>query len=226
MKRILASVAVAAVATTAFGSSMTQNFDTVVPAGWATQNNSSPIGTTNWFQGNPTVFPAQGGATSSYAGANFNNTTGTNTISNWLMSPQDTFNVGDTIRFYTRTVNAPAFPDRLQVRYSAAGASTNVGAANTDVGDFSNLMLDINPGYSTAVYPNVWTQFTINVTSAFNGRIAFRYFVENGGPTGANSDYIGIDTLEVTPGASDIPEPTTGLLFAGIAGLSLARRRR
>ena len=33
------------------------------------------------------------------------------------------------------------------------------------------------------------------VATATLGRLAFRYFVENGGPTGANSDYIGIDTF-------------------------------
>jgi len=45
----------------------------------------------------------------------------------------------------------------------------------------------------------VWTQFTVNITGipvATQGRLAFRYFVENGGPTGANSNYIGIDTFQ------------------------------
>src|SRR5204862_6521990 len=32
-------------------------------------------------------FPAQAGSSTSYIGANFNNTTGTNTISNWLLTP-------------------------------------------------------------------------------------------------------------------------------------------
>ena len=38
---------------------------------------TAPVaGSTNWFQGNNTVFPAQSGAPNSYIGANFNNTTG------------------------------------------------------------------------------------------------------------------------------------------------------
>ena len=84
---------------------------------------------------------------------------------------------------------------------STNGASSNVGTTATDVGDFITLLLDINPTYTTTGYPNVWTQFTVTVSglgSPTTGRLAFRYFVENGGPSGANSDYIGIDTFAFT----------------------------
>ena len=178
---------------------------TLLPGmGWFFQNNSSPLGITNWFQGNTTVFSAQAGSASSYIGANFNNTSGTGTISNWMLTPQLNLNNGDTISFWTRTVSAPAFPDRLQVRLSTAGASTNVGATATSVGDFTTLLLDINPTLTTTGYPNVWTQYTITLSGlppASSGRIAWRYFVTNGGPTGVNSDYIGIDTVEYTSAA-------------------------
>ena len=85
--------------------------------------------------------------------------------------------------FYTRTVDVPQFPDRLQVRMSTNGTSTNVGTTAFDVGDFTVLMLDINPGLTTAGYPNVWTQFTVTVSgvaSPTTGRLAFRYFVPDG----------------------------------------------
>ena len=177
-----------------------EGFTTVapLPAGWAAQNLSSPVGTTGWFQGNTTVFPAQSGATTSYIGANFNNTTGANTISNWLFAPNITLKNGDIFTFYTRTITAPAFPDRLQIRMSTNGASTTAS-------DFSALLLDINPTYSTAGYPNVWTQYTINISGLggpISGRLAFRYFVEDGGPLGNNSDYIGIDNVVYTTFAS------------------------
>ena len=94
------------------------------------------------------VFPAQSGAATSYIGANFNNTTGTNTISNWLLTPPLPLLNGRTMTFYTRTVDVPAFPDRLQVRMSTNGASSNVGTTATDVGDFTALLLDINPTYT------------------------------------------------------------------------------
>jgi hypothetical protein len=67
------------------------NITTLPAAGWFTQNNSTPPGSTAWFQGNSAVFPAQAGATTSYIGANFNATTGTNTISLWLLTPNRTF---------------------------------------------------------------------------------------------------------------------------------------
>ena len=182
--------------------SFTENFD-VAPVGWTTQNNSTPIGSTpSWFQGNSAVFPSQAGAPSSYIGANFNNTTGTNTISNWLILPNRTMTNGDVYKFWTRTPTANPFPDRLQVRLSTNGASTNVGAGPTGLGDFTTLLLDINPTYEIGgVYPEVWTQFTITISGLAgptSGRVAFRYFVESGGPMGANSNYIGIDTFSYT----------------------------
>ena len=198
----------------------TEGFDTVVPTGWTAQNNSNPLGTIGWFQGNSTVFPAHSGAATSYAGVNFNSGSQTATISNWLMTPQISVSAGDVVTFWSRTVNTPSFPDRLQLRFSPTGAASP-GTTATDVGDFT-LLLDINPTYTTAGYPNVWTQFTATIPqSAPNGRLAFRYFVENGGPNGSNSDYIGVDTFAITA----VPEPTA-LGAIGIAGLTLLRRRR
>ncbi len=190
---------------TAQAQAFSEDFAVVPVPGWTVQNNSVPTGSTGWFQGNTTVFPAQAGATNSYIGANFNNTTGTNTISNWLVSPNRTFSNGDQIKFWTRTTTASPFPDRLQVRLSTAGTSTNVGTGSAGVGDFTTVLLDINPMYDIGgVYPEVWTEFTITLSGLAgptSGRVAFRYFVEMGGPTGDNSNFIGIDTFSYTPGA-------------------------
>src|SRR5204863_3681230 len=141
------------------------------------------------------------------------------TISNWLLTPPITLQNGRVMTFYTRTVDAPMFPDRLQVRMSTNGASSNVGTTATDVGDFTTLLLDINPTYTTTGYPSVWTQFTITVAgvpSPTLGRLAFRYFVENGGPTGANSDFIGIDTFQFNGGCEPTPTPTPGVLTVSL----------
>jgi hypothetical protein len=73
---------------------------------------------------------------------------------------------------------------------------------------YSNIGGRYNPTYTTSGYPNVWTQFTLTLSglgSPTTGRLAFRYFVENGGPSGANSDYIGIDTAQY---ACPTPTPT------------------
>ena len=56
------------------------------------------------------MFPAQWGAATSYIAANFNNTTGTDTISNWLLTPPVTLQNGATMSFWTRTVDVPDVP--------------------------------------------------------------------------------------------------------------------
>lgn len=182
-------------------------------SGWVLKNHSQPLGASDWFQGNDGVFPALDGPPDAYIAANFNDGGGLATISNWLLTPEVTLQDGSTLTFYTRTEQASdplaavrmlsgvcstgnAFPDRLQVRMSTNGASTNVGTTAFDIGDFINLLLDINPTYAIGGYPEAWTQFTINISgvpSGTTGRLAFRYFVENGGPEGVNSNYIGID---------------------------------
>ena len=172
---------------------------------WAMINHSEPLGVTDWFQGNDAVFPSHSGAPTSYIGANFNNTSD-GTISNWLLTPVVTIQNGSEITFWTRTVAGPSiFPDRLQIRASTAGDSTDVGTSSTDVGDFTHLLLDINPTYQPHGYPEDWTSFTATVSdvpTAMTGRFAFRYFVEDGGPDGANSNYIGIDDACVAAGAA------------------------
>ena len=133
-------------------------------------------------------------------------------MSNWLLTPPLTLQNGVVLSFWTRTVDTPTFPDRLQVRMSTNGASTNVGATATSVGDFTTVLLDINPTYTTDGYPNVWTQFTVTlsgIASPTSGRLAMRYFVENGGPSGVNSDFIGIDTLTITGACGPTPTPPT-----------------
>lgn len=217
---------------------------TLLPGmGWANQNNSSPVGLTGWFQGNDTVFPAQAGSTTSYLGANYNNTSGVGTISNWEMTPVVTLSAGDTVSFWTRTVTGSIYPDRLQLRMSLNGASTNVGTLATDVGDFTTLLLDINPTLVVGGYPETWTQYSVTLTSAqvptpTLGRFAFRYFVTGGGPSGDNSNYIGIDTFDytvVTPTAvtlSTLGAQTNSALLPVaalallVAGAALVLRRR
>jgi hypothetical protein len=177
--------------------------------GWAQQNLSTPIGTNpNWFNGNGTVFIANSAPDTSYIAANYNAVAGANTISMWLFAPTRTFNNGDVVSFYTRTVDAPAYPDRLELRLSTNGASVNAGATNTSVGDFTTLLLTVNSGLTVAGYPNVWTQYTATISGLAgptSGRVAFRYFVTNGGPSGTNSDFIGIDNFVYTPaGTPDV----------------------
>jgi hypothetical protein len=198
--------------------SFSEGFDdvtTLAPAGWAYDNNSTTVGTTGWpplptkpaargfgeYQGVDTVFPAHSGATTSYNADNYNATTGAGTISDWLMTPAVTMMNGDTLSFWTRTSTSSPYPDRLQVRLSTNGASVNCGTLPEDVGDFTTLLVDINPTLAVGGYPETWTQYTLTLsglTGVQTGRFAFRYYVTDGGPSGANSNYIGVDTLVFT----------------------------
>lgn len=220
---------------------LTEGFDdiTAMPD-WFMQNNSEPVGTTDWFQGNSTVFPAQGGAATSYIGTNYNNTSGS-LISNWLLTPELPLDNCGTMSFYTRTTTGSNYPDRLEVRYSLAGASTDVGTGYTGLGDFTNLIIEINPALTTGGYPETWAEFTYDfstVSPAATGRIAFHYWVDNAGPTGANSNYIGIDTFNYIDGpgcggtgggggtgAAAIPVPalsSTGIVLMMLALIAIS----
>jgi hypothetical protein len=214
-----------AFAGSASAASLTENFDGGIPAGWTITNNSSPIGSTTWFQGNPLVFDAHAGDPDSYAGVNFNSTSGAGNISNWLILPTMSFSNGDTISFFTRTADASIWPDRLEVRFSATGG-TNVGASAASVGSFTTLLLSVNPDLDVGGYPEAWTQQSVvlsGLAGATNGAIAFRYFVPDGGPLGDNSNYIGVDTLSIT---AAVPEPTTWALMAlGLGAVALRRKR-
>ena len=216
-----ALVSMALTGTTASAASLIEGFEAVPVTGWTTVNNSTTLGSTGWFQGNEDVFPAQAGSAASYIGANFNNTTGANTISNWFISPTLSFNNGDVVSFFTRTADVVQFPDRLELRFSSVGG-TNVGATASSVGTFA-LLLSVNPTLTTIGYPNTWTQFSAAISGLggpTNAAIAFRYFVTDGGPLGDNSDYIGIDTLRITP----VPEPAAYLLLALGLGVIALRR--
>jgi hypothetical protein len=185
-------------------------------AGWFFLNDSNSRGITDWFQGNTGVVSPQ--ATAGYIAANFNNTTEVGTISNWMMLPAETLQNGDVLSFYTRTAGDAPFADRLQVRMSLNGVST-------DPNDFTTLLLDVNPTYEPVGYPAEWTQFGVTLSgvgTATSGRLGLRYFVENGGPSGENSNYIGVDTLRFASAgpSTPVPEPLT---FAGaVIGISSA----
>jgi hypothetical protein len=223
--RVVATLSVIGLFNHSLNAQLIENFDnitTLPAAGWVQQNNSSPLGAIGWFQGNAAAFPAYNGASDSYIGANFNNVNSSGTISNWLITPNLTLKNGDVISFFTRTSSDNMWADRLQVRMSTNGASANVGTGPTTVGDFTTMLLEINPNLQLSVYPMTWTQYTITISglsAPTSGRIAFRYFVTNGGINGTNSDYIGIDNFVYSPYVCPTLNVSPSTLNAAFAGL-------
>ena len=208
----------------ASAASLTEGFDSMVPAGWTAINNSVPLGTIGWFQGNDAVFPSFEGASNSYAGVNFNSGASVAALSNWLITPTLSFNNGDVVSFYTRTSAGSSYPDRLELRFSNVGG-TDVGSTATSVGTFTTLLLTVNPTLDPGGYPESWTQFSATISGQSgptSGSVALRYFVSNGGPFGDNSNYIGVDSFSITP----VPEPSTYLLMGlGLAAVALRRAK-
>jgi hypothetical protein len=215
-KVLLAALLACAAVPSRAGAFLYESFDNIATlpgSGWVLINNSAPPGTTGWFQGVPAVFPAQSGAPDSYIAANFNNAGFGGNISNWLLTPVLTLNNGDFFSFFTRTEVSPFPGDILELRLSTNGASTNVGATASSVGDFTALLATVG----SAGFPEGWTQYTV-VVSGLAGptasRLGFRYVVTD---TSQNGDYIGIDTVGL-----NLPEPGTVLMLgSGIALLAI-----
>lgn len=184
-------------------------FTSLAGAGWTSTNQSSPVGASTWAQGGGSAFSTggQAGGTTSFTLCNFNSTTGAGTISNWLMTPPITVKNGDVISFYSRKGGtANTYPDRLEFRLSDQGASSTAPSGATGVGSYTNVAVSINPNLTTSTsattgYPVTWTQYSYTVTGLSadtSMRMAFRYYVTNGGPDGTNSDIVGVDTFAVT----------------------------
>lgn len=204
---------------------LTEGFDDAAALagnGWTLQNLSDPVGSSGWFQGNPAAFTAFEGSDDAYLAADASNVSGVNTISNWLVTPTLVFGANASVRFYTRSV-ASEFPDRIEVRACLAEPCAMPTTA-TGLGDYTTLLGAVNPTLAVDGYPSTWTQYTFTNATGIPysgaGRIAIRYWVTDGG-TGDNSDYIGVDTLEVTIGA---PAYTVGGTVTGLTESGLVLR--
>lgn len=202
--------------------SWVEQFDTLSNArdrGWVVINNSRPIGTDSWIQGQYGIddkgkLLGYAAASYAYSGQDFavctfNAGDGNATLSAWLISQPTIMKNGDQVEFYTRTLENPAsFPDRMQVRLNPTNSGINVGSGRlsdttiaSKVGDFTQLLLDINPSLAASgvgSYPGNWTKYTITLSglpAPVERRFAFRYFVTDGGTAGTNSQGVAVDSV-------------------------------
>lgn len=185
---------------------------TTLPAnGWVFVNNSSPPGSTSWFQGDPAIFAAAAGPANAYIAANFNNAAFGGAVSNWLLTPELTLFNGESLNFALRLLGE-GFLDTVQVYLSTGGASTNLAGFN--------LLSSIDSATDSG-----WVDHAITVgglTAPASGRFAFRYVVDD---TSIHGDYIGIDSVSVN--ATAIPVPgMVALIALGLCGLVGALRAR
>lgn len=184
-----------------------EDFSALAGEGWIVQNNSDDIGQFSWGQGvwdGKDVFQAHQGPDDSYASVNYQSTDGS-TIDNWFVSPPITFNSNTSFSFWTRVPTGSAYPDRMEIRLCAAEPCTALSPAATALATFPTVLTSINPDLEEGGYPETWTQFTVTNASGIptsgTGRIAFRYWVTDGGPLGSNSNFVGVDTLSITAAA-------------------------
>lgn len=209
--------------------------------GWCLQNNSVPLGLTSWSQGSTSVFPAHAGDPTAYASTNYNNSGSPGNISTWMTTP--VLDLGGVAEWsvWTRTVAASGWPDRAQLYVcpSTDCCGSLIGLGVEETGDCTVLLEDINETESLGGYPEAWEQFVHAISESGQGCLAFRYYIHDSGPSGANSNYIGVDTWQVssTGGGDDggtddgggVPATTTWgviVLIALFLGITLFYMRR
>jgi len=143
--------------------------------------------TATWFTPTaPPPFNAFNGPTTGYVAANYNAVTGTNNIDSWLVLPRLTggLQAGDSLYYYSRSPTGSVYPDSVRVMYSAndsvpEGTWTELGRYKVTIAGSWELK-----GFRAP-------------TTSVNGRFAIRYCVVGGGPSGLNSDFIGIDAMTI-----------------------------
>ena len=158
--------------------------DNLVAAGWVFRNQSEPVGETDWYDG--WLF-------SPYAGSGYLAVDESSTgffggdISTWAILPPIPGQLaGDLLSFQIQGSVVPV--DRFEVRYSPSGG-TSTGTSAADVGDFTDLLLDVplqNGGWSP-----------VSVALPGPGAIALRYVADNTCNFTCGASSLGIDELSV-----------------------------
>lgn len=190
-----------------------EDVSTLAQRGWLLRNNSDPIGSTGWFQGDPGSFQAYLGEPDSYVSADADSASGDfPVLSNWLITPEIVFGPNAfsarSLGFYTRAM--PGGVNRVVVRLCVEGVGTSCtapGPESGDLGGFQTVLADINPDQSEQGFPLDWTGYDLAPADGLpvigRGRIAFHYYAfwQPNAPLGS---VIGIDEMTMA-GATACP---------------------
>jgi hypothetical protein len=182
----------------------------LIDKGWIFQNNSQPPGPVGWVSGccwGAVIQPLSGtGYLASYQDAAAG---GAPQYSNWAILPAVAEQqAGDVFGFYTISSDTSPFDNvSLQVRYSPSGG-TSVGVGAADVGDFTQVLLDITtmPNYNSGT-ANGWTYWEFTLPGP--GRIALRQY-------GGSSLYFGVEDVTI---GHPVPQANFPEDFENLGGL-------
>jgi photosystem II stability/assembly factor-like uncharacterized protein len=179
------------------------------PAGWHTKNRDGGPATPSWFLGtSSSPFPPFEG--SGFIGSNFQRNNGLY-IDRWLVTPNVAGGgesiVVDSLTFWQRSPSGqvpPNFwPDSIQVL---------VSTTDTAASSFT-IVLDYFRADTVG-----WRRKAYALPNAPNRYVAFRYLHYDGGPSGNNSNYVGIDDIKVVRHTA----PAQGAWAAQTSGFTTA----
>jgi len=150
--------------------------------GWVVINADGGGTTAPWYQGSTQVFNAFEGPDTGYVASNYNGANGFY-INHWLISPPVIVSAGDTLSFYHRSPDANPYDDSIFVRYSTTAGTTPAA--------FDQTWGKYRTGEAG------WQLWTGTFSHSGAVRFAIQYYITNGGPSGANSNYMGLDLVQI-----------------------------
>ena len=144
------------------------------------------------------------GSGGGYIGANFENAAAGGFVNNFLITPTFSTEFAGSVSFLAKADIFDPYYDLIRVGFSS--------------GDSSPFSFSLSPALTLT---GDWVQYTFNYAAGGAGSVA-RFAIDYTG-WASNANYVGVDTLMVTP----VPEPSTWAMFGlGLAGLAAYGRRR
>ncbi|HKX42643.1 MAG TPA: choice-of-anchor J domain-containing protein [Burkholderiaceae bacterium] len=211
LKHLWAATALALAASAQAGPLIDEGFDditTLAGKGWVLTNDSVPIGTTDWAQGDVSaagdVFYGDGSTGGGYITANNNSAAAGGFVNNFLITPIFSTETAGTVSFLAKADILDPYYDLIRIGFSS--------------GDSSPFSFSLSPAIKLT---GGWVQYTFSYAAAGIGSVA-RFAIDYTGWAN-NANYIGIDSFTVTP----VPEPSSwALLGLGLTCMVVYSRRR